>query len=566
MPQESSLRAAFLLASCLAVNPANPAIVSQEGARPLSRWALLLICVAYLLPGQLAREPWRHGDLSTFGFMAALAHGSSNWWHPTLAGLATPDGALMPYWLGALGIKALPMLDPALAARLPFVVMLAAVLALVWYASFHFARTDAAQPVAFAFGGEAGAVDYARALADGAVLALIASLGLIRIGHEATSALPQLLGGSLWLYTLAVAPYREWRAQMLVVLALVLLTFSGAPFVALMLGLTGLLICHHSRFDGARRLRVGLLLGVLVAGSSALLTHAWAWRVEALQINSLARLLAWFVWPSAALALWTLWRWRSHLGDRHIAVPLALTGVGVLACMSMGGSDRALVVALPGLAVLASFALPTLNRSVSAMVDWFSLFLFSTLAVIIWAYYLAMHTPWLPRMWASVQRQAPAFQPQFEWLALVVATAGTLAWLALVRWRTSRQRAALWRSLVLPAGGLVLAWLLVMTLWRPAADYALGHRALLGQLRQALPPNADCIAAPGQSLDLLATLEAQGGWLVDARSALAQTDCHWALLRLGRQEQPRLPTGWLTHRVLIRPAELNTRYWIITRR
>ena len=38
-----------------------------------------------------------------------------------------------------------------------------------------------------------------------------------------------------------------------VVLALVLLTFSGAPFVALMLGLTGLLICHHSRFDGARR-------------------------------------------------------------------------------------------------------------------------------------------------------------------------------------------------------------------------------------------------------------------------------------------------------------------------
>jgi hypothetical protein len=297
-----------------------------------------------------------------------------------------------------------------------------------------------------------------------------------------------------------------------------------------------------------------------------LLTHAWAWRVEALQVTSLARLLAWFVWPSAALALWTLWRWRSHLGDRHIAVPMALATVGLVACLSMGGSDRALVVALPGLAVLASFALPTLNRSVSAMVDWFSLFFFSTLALAIWAYYLAMHTAWLPRMWASVQRQAPAFQPQFEWLALVLAAAGTVAWLALVRWRTSRQRAALWRSLVLPAGGLVLAWLLVMTLWRPAADHALGHRALLSQLRQAIPSDADCIAAQGQTLDLLATLEAQGGWAVDARMGLDQTPCHWALLRLGRQEQPPLPAGWEARQALIRPAELGTRYWVLNRR
>lgn len=547
------------------MTPANPAIVSHEGARPLSRWALLLICLAYLLPGQLAREAWHHGDLTPFGFMASLARGETAWWHPTLAGLPTPDGALLPYWLGALGIQALPMLDPALAARLPFILLLTGVLALTWYACFHFARTEAAQPVAFAFGGEADTVDYARAMADGAVLALIASLGMIRIGHEAGPPLVQLFAGCLWLYGLAVAPFKPGRAQGLILLALLTLALSGAPFIGLMLALTGLLICQYSRFEGARRLRIGLGLGLLAAGASALWTHAWAWRIESLQLTSLARLLAWFVWPSAAMALWTLWRWRGHLGDRHIAVPTGLGLVGLAACLAMGGSDRALLLALPGLAVLASFALPTLNRSVSAMVDWFSLFFFTLGGLAIWGYYLALHTPWFPRMLASVKLQAPEFKAEIEWLPLLIAAAGSLAWLALVRWRTSRQRAALWRSLVLPAGGLVLAWLLVMTLWRPAVDHALGHRSLLVQLQRAIPASAQCVAAPGQSLDLLATLEAQGGWHVDTSKVLADSRCDWALLRLARDAKLNLPEGWKVSQSIVRAAERGSRYWVLKR-
>ena len=45
------------------------------------------------------------------------------------------------------------------------------------------------QPVAFAFGGEASPLDYARAIADAALLALIASLGLLQLGHETTPEL-----------------------------------------------------------------------------------------------------------------------------------------------------------------------------------------------------------------------------------------------------------------------------------------------------------------------------------------------------------------------------------------
>ena len=114
--------------------------------------------------------------------MLNIALGKTPWLAPTVAGLPA-DTALLPYWLGASFIKLLgPWVEPALAARIPFALLLALVLVMTWYATYHLARTEAAQPLPFAFGGEADPVDYARAIADGAVLALIATLGLLLLG------------------------------------------------------------------------------------------------------------------------------------------------------------------------------------------------------------------------------------------------------------------------------------------------------------------------------------------------------------------------------------------------
>ncbi len=146
----------------------------------------------------------------------------------------------------------------------------------------------------------------------------------------------------------------------------------------------------------------------------------------------------------------------------------------------MGGSDRALMLALPGLAVLAAFALPTMRRSVTAAIDWFSVFFFTVCAIAIWVIYMAMQTGVPAKPLANVMKLAPGFEPQFSMVALAIAAAGTAAWLALVRWRTGRHQHALWKSLVLPAAGVVLCWLLLMTLWLPLLDYARSYRALGG--------------------------------------------------------------------------------------
>src|SRR5690606_8065404 len=131
--------------------------------------------------------------------------------------------------------------------------------------------------------------------------------------------------------------------------------------------------------------------------------------------------------------------------------------VGVVACIAMGGHDRALLHSLPPLAVLAAFALPVLKRGLSSAIDWFSVFFFTVGAIVIWVIYAAMHTGWPAKTASNVAKLVPDYSAEFSWARLAFAIAGTLAWLALVRWRTARHRAALWKSLVLPAGGVALA-------------------------------------------------------------------------------------------------------------
>ncbi len=537
------------------VNLPTPALVTQRAAQRLPRWALMLLCAAYLLPGQFGREPWKNADITAFGYMSSLAEGRSPWTAPALAGLPG-DGALLPYWLGALSIKLLPFIDPANAARLPFALLLAATLALIWYSTQHLARTEAAQPVAFAFGGEASPLDYARALADGAVLAAIASLGLLQLGHETTPELVQLSGAALFMWVLAAAPTRPRVAAGAAVLALTVIAASGAPTIALALGAGGFAICHWSRYPGALGLRPWLVLGMLAGALVAVGGHAWAWRA-ALQWGSaweLVRLCAWFLWPGWLLALWTLWRWRHHLAYRHIAVPSVGVAVALAASLTMGASDRALLLAVPGIAVLAAFALPTLKRATGAAIDWFTVFFFTTLAIVMWVFYVAMMTGTPAKPAQRIEHLLPGFEPHFSAPLLALAVAGMAAWLALVRWRTARVQHALWKSLVLPASGVALFWLLLLTLGLPAIDYARSYRPWVYSIAQYVP-NGVCVAAE-LPRSALAALENYSSWHIEAKGDVARTSaCPYLLVDENRRNPVATPPGWTLVAHLHRPSE-----------
>ncbi|MFN9506948.1 MAG: hypothetical protein ACK57J_20710 [Rubrivivax sp.] len=492
------------------MNQPSPALVTARAAQALPRWMLWVFSVLWIVPGIVGRDPWRNDDLAAFGVMLAMAEGRTGWVAPTLGGVpVTPEP--LAHWLGAASIWLLsPWLDPALAARLPFGGLLALTLALTWYACFHFARTEAAQPVAFAFGGEAEPVAYARAIADGALLALIATLGLLQLGHETTPELMQLTAVSLCLWGAAAAPFRERSAPWAMAGGLLALSAAGAPSLSLTLGVVLATISAKSSYDGARKLVPWIAAGCVAGASVASVFDIWDWRFtlefSAAQATQILRQWAWFLWPAWLLGLWTLWRWRQHWFKRHISVPASVVALAMLGNVAMGGHDRVLMLALPALAVLAAFALPTLRRSVAAGIDWFSVMFFSLVAVFIWLTYVAMHTGTPARWAANITKLQPGFQPSFSAFALVLALLGTLAWLGLVRWRTGRSQHALWKTLVLPASGVALSWLLLMTLWLPLLDYARSARPLI-ERGKALMADAPCIAAPEASPSMVAALE-----------------------------------------------------------
>lgn len=534
------------------MNQPTPAIVAQNAVRRLPRVALLLLCAAYLLPGLLGRGPWKSADITAFGYMAELARsteGLARWFDPLLLGMRPETPALIPYWIGAWAIQLAPSwVNPDLAVRFVFALMLWGTFTATWYAVYYLARTPRAQPVAFAFGGEARPTDYARAIADGGLLALIASLGLAQLGHETTPALAQLYFASHLFYGVAALPYRRVGPVIALVVGTLGMTLSGGPTVGLALAIGSAVYIAYERRQRANRVAQGrsddespgftlpallTMVGITVLAAALVFGLGLAqWKITLgnsllSDVRSQAKLLLWFTWPVWPLALWTLWRWRRQWLERHVALPLWFALVPLAATWTTDFSDRSLLLALPAFATLAAFALPTFRRSAAALIDWFNVLFFSGLAVLGWMYWIAMLTGAPRKAAASVARLVPGFVAEFSPVAFVLALAATLAWCWLVRWRTGRHRAALWKTLVLPAGGTALCWMLLMTLWLPPIDYA---RSYIPQVRAVTERigHPRCVAELALSRPHIAALRHHGN--LNLQPMLLGNDCPWLLV------------------------------------
>ena len=534
----------MLTASTSKPKPAARPVVAAQALARLPRWPLWLMCLAYVLPGFVGRDPWT-GEGVAFGAIWQLADGHSTWLHPTLYGHAL-GGGWIPYWLGALSLHMLGgVLGDVLAARLPFALLLGVTMAQTWYAAYHLARRDAAQPVQPAFAPPIDERAYARAMADGALLSLVACLGLLGLGHEAGAALVQLAASSALLLAAALMPRMRWRAALLGAVALAALALGGAPALALGALLVGFAMLPHEALAGARAPVVAaLLLGaaaLLVAlHGGARLTPSAGWAGAAHALGT----AAWFLWPAWPLALWALWRWRESLVEWHVLAPAALLALTAFEALRAGNHPQAMLATLPPAALLAALALPVMRRGSLAALDWFALMFFSLFAFVVWLLWLATLTGFPSQPAANVARLAPGYHATLHPLPALLALLATLAWGAVVVWRAGRHRHPLWKGMVLSAGGVTLVWVLVGTLWLPALDYASTYRPLgrsLASVLRALP--AGEVDAAGLPLVQRALL---GYW-----SATPLGTAEHARYRLQRADAPRPPrlrVLWRGHR------------------
>ncbi len=494
----------------------KPVRLPASATQALPRMALFALCILYILPGLIGRDPWKTDDAAGFGIMWTMAHGGiADWLWPNIVGLAMPEKGPLAFWLGAICIKLFGWLvGDALAARLATVGFFLLGSVSVWQTTYLLGRRPETQPLQLAFGGQPEPRDYGRTLADGALLIYLGCLGLLLHSHETSAeALYVALTGTT-LYAVARLFNRPSLRTAVVaglVFGLLALTRGWVMPAGLFIGFT---LLAGWRQPALLRwlLMLTLPLALVIAASWPILANllqpydgspvsAWmSWNLSQLALPSAAgvkyffRYSIWFAWPAWPFAAWAVYAWRKQRGALHITLPLTtFLVVTLLVLLNTHHVEGNLLPLLPPLAILAAFGLPTMKRGAINAVDWFAVMTLSTSAAFIWIGWIAKQTGWPAQLARNAFKLAPGFKPEFNWLAFVVAVLATAGWIVVVHWRISRRPSVLWRAVVLSTAGVILCWLLLMTLWLPWLDYGKSYASVAQQIASKLPRVNACV-------------------------------------------------------------------------
>lgn len=493
--------------------PSTPVSLSNAATRRLPRWILLTICIIYGVTGLFGRDPWKNNDVVGFGVMWNMAHGTfHDWLIPNIAGRIFDHNGPLMFWLGAISIRLFGSVVGELnAARVVTLLCFFLCCALLWRTTYLLGRRSEVQPYPFVFGGQPEAKDYGRTLADSALLIFLACIGLVPHLHETTAGMAQITLITLLLYGVARSLDKSMQGMLCCGLALGLLALASGPVLPVTLAISLLISGKFSREQRKpiiQALPVACLLNVVwpflllrygEEGGQYLqvwllydFTHLTGPTWEAVSY-SLRNLLpyAWPVWP---LAIWSLITWKKAARRPHIAPSLGIAfSILLLIALQRSGDNIFFMLMIPPLAVLAAFSLPTLKRTVGNAIDWFALMASTLLIGFIWLVWYAQFTG-LPNQTArNLFRLIPGFEPEFDWWAFLISLLVSFAWLMIVRWRLLCAPKVIWRSVIIPAAGTTIVWLLLMTLWLPNINYAKTYRDVANAITKVVPKGYHCI-------------------------------------------------------------------------
>jgi 4-amino-4-deoxy-L-arabinose transferase-like glycosyltransferase len=508
----------------------RPFFVTANEARKLPRLLLLLLCVLYVVPGFLGRDPWRNDDAASFGVVVTMLRGMpQDWWLPNVFGQGFYDEGPFFFWVSALASKALPFLEPHFSMRLTSAVFLGLSLIGIWYATYALAKRPEAQP-ADPFRLAASPTDFARAVADISILVMMSCFGIILRAHETTSEVLQLSLMALFLWGCGLGLSSPRLGGLLAGLSIGATTITEGPVLALALLTTaGLLplFLRQYRLETSRffipLVVAAAVLGLawpsaLLFGNNADQTHLAMWLASAfpgwidpkqmvISFVWTLRSVPWYLWPLWPIALWTLIRWRGQWDQPIIVLPGLTATIAAIAFLITGQASEAQMMALvPPLAVLAALGLPTLAKSVTNLLDWLAVVIFSTFGLIIWVYFIAGVSGWPVKMANSSKRFAAGYPLQIDGPELVMAILATAIWVAVVVWRFSSVQKPIWRTIVLSGSGLALVWFLLMSLWLPVFNHRKTYRDVSQEISAIIPKQTQCINSTGLSLSQRAIL------------------------------------------------------------
>ena len=566
---------------------ATPSRLARLGAA----LGVLLLALAYILPGLIGRDPWGPDEALSIGIVHNMVT-TGDLVVPSVAGQAILDDP-PGYYIGAA--KAAELLRP-------------------WLPLHDGARvaTGVCVALALVFVGLMARRGWGPGAGAAAVLALVGSLALLQYGHVLVPDMGLLAAmavgchgllraresaawGGLWLGTgfgLAFLSKDLFGPGVLGLAALLLPVFSDwrsrvyprALAIALVVAMPWLLVWPAELY-----LRDPALFWTWLLANSQAVAAALVVLQPPTQGAFWLRTLPWASFPVLLLALWTL---LSHpvtaLRNPAVRVALAvsLIGLGLLLWSSDPRDLHALPLLVP-LAVMAAGGIRDLPGWLVRLGYWLSVVLFAATAAALWALWGYGIAQGQPPQWPSIGAYLPLdFHPTLDRDAALLAAALTLVWLLVVqRLRPPRPSAlAAWPL------GITLALVLASLLHRAWLDSAESDRALFMELKAQLPvellaqhsaqpapqlspqhsprlsprlsPGTACLAVP-DPVDLAAGLEdwramALGpvelgllAYFTGIKPVMApsprEAPCDWVLVRVARdrpKDQASLGQGW----------------------
>lgn len=486
-------------------------------------WLVLILGCVFLLAGVFGHDPWKSEDAINIAIAQDFAR-SGNWSTPTLAGEPWLESEPLYHWIAAVT-------GMALGAVLPF---------------HEGARLAAALLgglfLAFLAGAARGS--FGREVAWASPLLALGTLGLLVPMHEAQPASATLASIAAVYWGIALSNTNRKFAIPLIGGGLGA-TFLAGGLVAVLPTLTLLailLVRRHWWAAGSAAL-IGSIIALAWPTVLALVHPAhlegW-WTTEIATITprnpfSLAHLqwLGWFAWPVLLIAGWTIWHNRRHLAGGPLAAPVLGTGTALAWLLLHEPKVTVTLPLLPPLMLLAAAGCQHLRRGAANAWDWFGMMTFSLLVGLTWLGASALLLGWPPKVAANAAKIAPGFAASISAPALAVALAATVGWLAVL----SRLPRSPWRAAFRWAAGVTALWLLVVALLMPWIDYGKTYRPVVVSLRQALPPDSDCIARRGLGASQRASLDYFAGIRTQTTN-----NCRWLLVQSHPRERP--PADW----------------------
>jgi 4-amino-4-deoxy-L-arabinose transferase-like glycosyltransferase len=404
--------------------------------------------------------------------------------------------------------------------------------------------------------GLAGRELFGKGFGSVAAIALMGAFGLLLRAHALLPGIALLAGYALLLYGVALSRRhaRSGGAALGLALAALVLVRGVPDLIAGLLIAVLPLLSREWRERSYRRALVaaGLWLGAALGIWLALLalqdTHAlaawWQQATAGMAPNrsplALLNLLAWFAWPLWPLALWTVWNEQRRLG-RSASLHPVLIATGILVLLALWPAHSPHEGALPllvPLALLATYGVDSLRRGAAQGFYWFGVLCFLFFLLTFWLYFAAIQWGWPTGIARHMARLAPGYATgSVASDAIAIAAVVSLAWLA----ATPLFPRAKVRPILVWATGMLLTWVLVISLFKPWAEANWGFRPLLADLAAHLPANA-CLTA-----------EVDPAMTVMLRYHLGERfktggDCRFRLIKTGRDNREMDPAVWSGYR------------------